>query len=210
MKILLAVILFVSSIYEINAQETIWLLNGEKITASKYSIDSENRMFYYQNLKGKTKDIELDFIFSTVDSLGNEVVIYTPDTVDEEGSFLYSEKEMRQYIEGAIEARKNYKGLIAFGTGFLTGVAAPFIPAPPFVNALFLVPVYPAVNTTIIGATNPSEEKFFEKYPNQQENIPFKEGYLDIAREKRVRKSIYGGLSGILIGITTAIIIDSI
>ncbi|HBX52635.1 MAG: hypothetical protein A2W98_14690 [Bacteroidetes bacterium GWF2_33_38] len=199
-SLFIGLILFASLFYEANAQQTIWLLNGQKIVTAKYSIVKETEMFYYQNKKGKTKDVPLEYVFSITDSLGKETVLYTPDSIADEGAFTYNETEMREYVHGRETANENYKGRLAFVSGFAIGAAAPIATSAAGIN-FFYAPLIPAVGTSAINLTKPSFTTFYKKYPDKKENLPFVSGYMDSAREKRTKNAIWGGLSGLGAGI---------
>ncbi len=86
-----------------------------------YSIDVEDGYLTYFDKRNKVQKIGLEMVFSVVDSLNNEKILFEPTTI---GNVYYTVDQMRSFIKGEALARKNYKSVGPFLSGLLTGAGS--------------------------------------------------------------------------------------
>ncbi len=186
------------------AKDTLWYLNGDKEIISDYEFVEEGKILNYKNKKGKHRDIETFFLFSINKADGTKNILYKP-TMEEEGDTLTVD-EMHSFVIGGFLANVNYKARGALAEGFVVGAVSPFLVASLNLNPFYSI-IIPAINSTVVGVTMPSETKIIELYPNLSKDLMFLEGYKEAAKRKRTKNSIVGGLVGLVAGITTVFII---
>lgn len=61
----------------VQAQDTIVLLSGERVPAKSFQINEKENIISFVNKRGKDKFIELDYIFCVKQANGEEVLIYS-------------------------------------------------------------------------------------------------------------------------------------
>lgn len=180
------------------AQDTICLITGKKIILKEYKIDNFQRKLFYKTKKNKEKSYFLDNIFSIIDTLGKETIIYKPsNNLD----FDISVENMRDFIQGASDARQTYKAPLFYIYGFIVGTG----------STVFLQnPVYailPSGGTSVLlGLPKKSEKRITEKYPEYAGNIHYVKGYNQEVKNKRFMNSVKGAGVGILTGIAVIIL----
>lgn len=162
----------------------------------------------YENEKGRLVEIDKDYIFSKTDKDSKEEILYSPDP-DSSNHRYFSVNEMRDYIQGELDARENYKAPLATITGFIVGGTSPFvmwygIGYPPFYS-----PMLPAGYTAVVGLTETSRKKIYKNNPEYKDNMFYLMGYREVSKSKRIVNVIKGSLIGLVAGITTGIIISS-
>ena len=186
------------------AQNTVWLLNGKKITISNYNINKyeDTHNLVYQNAKGKERQIDVDDIFSVTDKSGVENVYYKKDTLL--GNY-FTIPQMKDYVKGEFDAHKNYKAPLFTVLGFVAGGTSAILP----LDKMFYAPLIPGAATTIIGSTKASGEKIKSKYPNYANNNYYLLGYKESAKRKRINNALKGSAVGMVTGIIIAFIIGS-
>ena len=203
----LAVILLISSNFMAFSQDTIVVLSGDKIAVSKLEYNQSSGNFTYLNNKNKAKVVPVDGVFSVIDSKGKEKVYYTADSINESGSFMYTESEMRDYMNGRLMAQKERKPIFSTiaSTGFVGGVtfATTFVFTP-------AIPIVPIAYLAVSNAMPVGEKKIKEKHPEFSTNEAFILGYKDAVESKRKKNAVIGTTAGFVIGIVSKIIYDSI
>lgn len=188
----------------LQAQDTIVLLSGDEIPVQSYKVNTTDNQIDFVNKKGKTKYIETDFVFCIRKADNTEELIYF-DSVIEYDSI--SVADMRNYVDGAIIARKNYHTPISTISGFVVGAGSvwcfPYLGLP-----VFYSPVIPGAYSAVIGSTNPNQSKIIKKYPDKVNNPYFLKGYSEMANQKRVNNTIKGSILGIAAMIAASIIFN--
>jgi hypothetical protein len=204
---LLCCFAFLSSLAQEDIKDTILFLNGEKLISSRYMVNVEDGMFSYFNKRDKKKQVGLEYVFSIIDSKGNEKVYFEPTTI---GKTYFTVEQMRSFVKGELVARKGYKSTFAFASGVITGAGAIYaVPSLLGLN-VFFAPLVPAANATIVGSFNYNESKVIKKYPQHADDTYFIAGYQEIATQKRINNSIKGGLIGIGLGIISTVIVHQV
>jgi hypothetical protein len=180
-------------------QGQVMLMNGTVVENTLW--EEKNGLIYIydqkNNLFGKEKTRAIEFNKSEIFSLSNgskEQIMYYQDTML--GDY-YTPEEMRVYLAGAGDARKNYKArhISAIGfalctvTGYLVGDGLLVLIVPPI--------TYAAVQ--YIGKI-----KIKEKYmsdPNFKYNDLYAEGFEPPARSRKMIRGALSGLAGSVTGV---------
>ena len=182
-------------------QGKVLLMNGSIIENTLWE-EKDGMIYIYeqkQNLFGKEKTRAVELNKSEIFSLANgskEQVLYYQDTML--GDY-YTPEEMRMYLAGAGDSRKNFKAshVAAFGfalcsvAGYLVGDGLMILIVPPITYAAL----------QYVGKI-----KIREKYmsdPNFKYNDLYAEGFEPPARS---RKMIRGALSGVVGSVTGVVL----
>jgi len=184
------------------SKDTLWYLNGDFELISDYTVEDNGSILSYLNRKGKRKTYETFYIFGISKSDGTKEVFYKPMYEDE--SDTLSVEEMQAFVIGGFYGSTKYRAPWATLEGFALGTASPFIASGVLGSSFWSLPlsfVIPLTNTTIIGATRPSERRILRKYPELSKNKMFIEGFKESAKRKRTKNSLLGGLAGLATGI---------
>ncbi|MFA9221643.1 MAG: hypothetical protein ACEQSL_10685, partial [Sediminibacterium sp.] len=188
---------------------TLMSLGSQEENGSMYPMlvnslwEEKNGMIYIydqrKNLFGKEKTRAVELNKSEIYSLSNgrqEQIMYYQDTML--GDY-YSPEEMRMYLAGAGDARKNYKARHISAIGFvLCGLAGYFV------GDGLLILIVPPITYAAIQYVG--KIKIREKYmsdTNFKFNDLYAEGFEPPARS---RKMIRGALSGVL-GSATGVVL---
>lgn len=182
-------------------QGKVLLMNGTQIENTLWE-EKDGMIYIYdqkKNIFGKEKTRAIELNKSEIFSLSNgskEQVLYYQDTML--GDY-YTPEEMRVYLAGAGDARKNYKARHISAAGFAICTAAGYL-----VGDGLLVLIIPPVTYAAIQYVG--KIKIREKYmsdPNFKYNDLYAEGFEPPARS---RKMIRGALSGVL-GSATGVVL---
>jgi hypothetical protein len=182
-------------------QGKVMLMNGTVVENTLWE-EKDGMIYIYDqknNLFGKEKTRAIELNKSEVFSLSNgskEQIMYYQDTML--GDY-YTPEEMRVYLAGAGDARKNFKARHISAIGFAVCAAAGYL-----VGDGLLILIIPPVTYAAIQYIG--KIKIKEKYmsdPNFKYNDLYAEGFEPPARS---RKMIRGALSGLL-GSATGVII---
>lgn len=174
-------------------QGKILLMNGSIVENALWE-EKDGMIYIYDkktNLFGKEKTRAIELNKSEIYSLSNgsrEQIMYYQDTML--GDY-YTPEEMRMYLAGAGDARKNYKARHISAIGFALCGAAGFL-----VGDGLLILIVPPITYAAIQYVG--KIKIREKYmsdPNFKFNDLYAEGFEPPARS---RKMIRGALSGFL------------
>jgi hypothetical protein len=198
--ILILSILYATTI-SLNAQNTIYQLNGKKFNTAKFQIDNEQSVLFYQFKKnsGKTltKSLELSEIYSLELTDGSVNIFYSP-AEDE-----FSIEEMKFVLDGKHSALNTYRPYWAFAAGFVAGAGSMLSPYPFYALS---VPI--ALNVGLAFST-PSSKHINKHYPDYSDDYLFVNGYKQSGRKKILKNSVIGTVAGIGIGIISGLIIES-
>ncbi len=189
-------------LFESKAQNTLWLVNGKKLTIGEFKV-SDSLFLAYKNKKGKIKSADLRDVFSVKLKSGEETVFYVPDATDTES---FSINQMRNFVNGAYDARTNYKTPWITTGGFVVGGGSAVAVSAIGLNSL-LVPVFPALYSGGIGIIKVKKDKF-DVPQNLKSNEHYMEGYMRMANHKRINNAIIGSGVGMALGIVAVIIFN--
>ncbi len=188
-------------------RDTLWYLCGEYELITNYEFMADSNILFYQNKKGKYKEVEVYYLFSINKADGNKQILYGPTMDVNEGDTLTID-EMEAFVIGGYLGKTESRAPLAIIESFAIGFTTPFVVASMSVNPFFSI-LIPALNSTFIGVTSPSKKRIKKKYPKLAKNELFIEGYRESAKQKRTKKSIVGGLAGVLISMATVFFIIS-
>lgn len=195
-------VILMSFLSEFYAQNSLWLMNGKKLTIGNYEIiqnEDENIINFY-NEKGKYKSLELIDVFSVIEKDNDEKVFHKPDfSTDGE----VTEDEIRNFVLGQYDARLNYTDQFALISSFPIGFVSVFYP--PF-GKIFFFPLYSSTYVGLLGLTSPDYEQI------EIEAVVYDDkfyilGYTEAANKKRIRNGLLGAGAGILTGVAVAFLI---
>jgi hypothetical protein len=182
-------------------QGKVMLMNGSVVENTLWE-EKDGMIYIYDqknNLFGKEKTRAIELNKSEIFSLSNgnkEQILYYQDTML--GDY-YTPEEMRVYLAGAGDARKNYKARHISAIGFAVCTVAGYL-----VGDGLLILIIPPVTYSAMQYIG--KIKIKEKYmsdPNFKYNDLYAEGFEPPARS---RKMIRGALSGLL-GSATGVVI---
>ncbi len=163
------------------AQDEIWLLNGQKKKVSELEFSEDNLVVRFKNEKGKTKIISTHDLFSATPAGGQEYIYFKPTAE-------MSIENMKQYMEGEAAATE-YKAANCFWASAFVGLQSPLLLG----NAAAVLPVG---FSFLLGQTKPpmselhlaSSSEFYTK------------GYLQVVKRKRLVRSLLGSGVGLIAG----------
>lgn len=169
---------------------TIWTIGGDSIVTQLMAKDTVFRELKYLTSTNKWKTIDTVDLFSIVKQDGTETMFYKPLNNEDR-----TVNQMRLFVKGG-----NYGGNLssrgAFAAGFISGLATMAIPP---ANS-FLSPIVP-LGTIICVA------KFSPRKPSPTDDIYFSQGYVARRKNKNTKASIFGGISGLVVGIVCSFLI---
>ena len=185
---------------ESKAQNTMLLVNGKKIEIGEFKVD-DSLFLAYRSKKGKIKSVDLRDIFSVREKKGNETIFYAPDNTDTES---FTINQMRDFVNGAYDARTNYKTPWVTTGGFIVGGGSAVAVTAVGLNSL-LVPIFPALYSGGVGIIKVKKDKL-NVPDNLKKNDYYMEGYTRVANHKRINNAIIGSGIGMALGIVAVII----
>lgn len=195
-------IALVAGFSESKAQNTLLLVNGKKIEVGEFKV-SDSLFLAYKNKKGKIKSVYLHDIFSVQEQNGKETIFYIPDHTDTES---FTINQMRDFVNGAYDARTNYKTPWITTGGFVVGGGSAVAVSAIGLNSL-LVPIFPALYSGGVGIVKVKKDKL--NIPdNFKNNDYYLEGYTRVANHKRINNAIIGSGVGMALGIVAVIIFN--
>jgi hypothetical protein len=182
-------------------QGKVLLMNGSVVENALWE-EKDGMIYIYdqkKNLFGKEKTRAVELNKSEIFSLSNgskEQVLYYQDTML--GDY-YTPEEMRMYLAGAGDARKNYKARHISAIGFGLCTVAGYL-----VGDGFMILIVPPITYAAIQYVG--KIKIREKYMsdvNYKYNDQYAEGFEPPARS---RKMIRGALSGVVGSVTGVVL----
>jgi len=177
--------------------DTILLTDGNIIIPS--FIDTTGGIVKYTTQKrpAKIHKIDADDIFSIRNSQ-KEIVLYKRDTLGDN----YSESDMRYLILGQQDARKVTKAYVPFITNLLLSAGAGL-------TRDFFSPLVPLAFTAILTLPKIKIRKENVSNPDYLNEEAYVTGYKQEAFKKKRIQTILGGGIGLLVGLTTSLILQS-
>jgi hypothetical protein len=159
--------------------------------------------FAYYRLPGKLemREIELDKVYSVRLTNAPELVLYTPDTL--ENNWL-SPSEMSDYIRGQQDAQRHYKI-----RPVISGVGGLFVGAAGSALGMFIGPFTVLSYTGLAGYTLPGSGKLSGYNQSMKSNAAYREGFGTAAKRKTVKKAALWSAIGYVGGLTALTIVLS-
>jgi hypothetical protein len=185
---------FSTVFFKANAQHSIWLLDGKKMEVSNFKLNTSDSTINYKTIDGKSRVLPCEQVFAVYDSLGTEQLIYVPNLTDR----LFSVEQMKNYLQGERDAKLSYNPKGVFWGGVGIGAVTPVL-LPVIKVHYALSPLTSASYSGFMGMKKINESKLNipEKYKSDQYYL---QGYLDAANKKRMKKSLFGGGVGLVVG----------
>ncbi len=165
----------------------IWTVNGDSILTSgigDYS-DTSSITISYKNKRDKWTDIDRQDVFSI--KIANENVYYVYRPLFDGDRNL---EDMKLFIDGNIAGYKS-STLGAFCVGFAAGSLSMCLPP----DNLYVAPLFPLTAVICIG-------KYSGNKAIALKDDNFTEGYRQRRKSKNIKSAIWGGLSGLAVGVT--------
>ncbi len=190
LTLLVVCVFFLSAITR--GQDTLVMINGKQKTNIEF-MKIQDDYIYYQKWQGenaKTKLIAKEQVYAIYTKEGHQIITYIQDSI----GFVLDEKRMFDYIQGMDNAWSTFHNPYVFGISFLLSAGAGIYPGVPFGL------IVPVVIPGIVAVTHPKVFKTKHIPANRQSDYYYVLGYQDIARSKKVRSSVFGGLSGYTVG----------
>jgi hypothetical protein len=186
------------------SQDAILLMNGERVEGITWEL--KDGLIYLnapkKNLFGKEKMVSRELNQAEVFALyrdGKEHIIYTQDTLI--GDY-YNTEEMRMYLVGSHDAKKNYKARHIMIIGYLVCGSAAYIVG----DGLLVLVLTPVIygSAQIIGKIKIREKYIDDK--NFKYNDLYAEGFEPPARTRKIVRGMLSGLAGTVSGLVLNLI----
>ena len=167
------------------AQDTIFLLNGEKYAVKIKKVTNDSLIFETLG-PGKIKERRIDKsdVFSLISPNGNEVIMYRQDTGIGNN---FAADQMRNYIYGEQDARKNFHAPLMTVAGAISGVGG-------FAFLGFYGLMVPPLTTALLSIKSPKVKAKCVSRRELIDNEYYRSGYQGVAIRKKVKNGLIGGL----------------
>ena len=195
-KLLVVLVVFLSIIKTSVAQDTIISIEGEKIIAKNINLNKSPGECYYFNAKGNEMEINIEDVFSIRDSTGKETIYYKQDTTK---GFYDSPTEMKEYIEGILAAKINYKATKFMYGGAALSFAAVSTAVITGYGLLFWTTIVPIVYTGLVFNSKPNVAEITQTIPESLRSEKYITGYVTEIKKKRVTNAIVGSVGGLIV-----------
>ena len=199
---LISLIVFLFICVSAKSQDTVQMLNGEKLLVKVRDVDMKSNLVvveFTKNSKLKSKIIPTTDVYNIHYFDGTIKPVYKMDSVE---GFDLTYDEAGKFVQGQQFAMKNYKAPWITATSAVVGAASPLV------LQFFYGLIVPTAYTGVMGLTKPCMKKWDKKYPEQFNDNFFKSGFVKQARKKRVMNAVYGSLIGIGVSaITTGVVL---
>ena len=214
-KIFLIAFIFVSANGMLFSQDSLLLLNGKILNGKITAINDTGVVIKGKGLFNKHKYVYNDELFAVKSGL-TETIVYVPDSF---GNESFSVEQMRWYIKGQQNARKNYHAPLATAGGFLAGSAGALLgfwgmtTVP--ISYVFLAGIKTPEcklteepNEVIMQLARQSGEYSYGKtnmnvinsvtYPDESLRECYKYGYESAAKDKKIKNTVKGSVVGMI------------
>jgi len=175
------------------AQDTLIYIDGKTKIGTVHFTDGADELMFFKSNEDQSKDspktINVDDVFAVKYASGQTKVFYK---FDEQNANLLRYNEMDKYVLGERYAWKHFHGRTSFVFGTAMGIAGPlildFYGLATIPVAFFLVNAFPVKEPKFMNDANVKLDFLQDEY--------FKEGYKEIAKRKRQRNALWGGIVG--------------
>lgn len=181
--------------------DTILLTDGKYIYTS--IVDTSDNIIRYRSARKPSKILKLGEkeIFS-VKRGSTETIYYSPDLNDSISADNYSVEEMRYFILGIQDGKKEKFKTGSFVSNLLIGAGAG-------ITGHFLSPVVPFVSTAIFTIRKPKINQYNVSNNEYLNHATYERGYKQEAARKKKAQTLLGGGIGFIIGLTTSYILSA-
>lgn len=211
LKIFTLLVTFTIAVGLSNAQDTIMLMKGKRLIATKSEVAvtaKGDTLLNYQLENGKQKSKHIDKVFAVYNKSG-ETVFYTPETHDDD----LTTEQMRNFLNGKADYSKGFCwGFFAGGVASCAvGAVIPPINFSMGGNdaSLPIGLIIPFAYIPIVGNTTKSAEKLKRLNPNLSDDEYYLLGAQAGISQRRLRDGALGVLTGGIIWITASSIYEA-
>ena len=199
MRFSIPLLLFVFAQFYASGQDTLRLLNG-KTKIIRFDSLNVDKIFYTKQKKlndstwtnGKRKKVNPENVFEIALQNGERIAVYQQDTLME--NYL-SIEDMRTYLKGVRDAKRNYKPIRSIVAGSIVGLGSGYL-------GLFWG-VLPAATVSGTAAVVPIQKNPKFSNPNQKENPVYYQGYMDKAQTKQRNAAGISSFVGLITSVIT-------
>lgn len=170
--------------------------SGEILPVKESTFMSQNNMGTFTRLDGDEEDIDMLFVFALYDDLGNEMILYHPDSLE---TNIFTKEEMRCYVRGELDAMNEQNGWTSFSIAAAIGAGSIYA-MDEFVGGGGWALLTQAATIFVMGAFAPDPEDVMADKPAMRHNLPYLLGYSDKTQSIRNNMAIYGSLAGLIVG----------
>ncbi|NNC81985.1 MAG: hypothetical protein HKN79_00270 [Flavobacteriales bacterium] len=179
---------------DLQAQDTLLLLNGKSLIVNITDDSGANVFFDVTKKNGKSRSMDLHKteLFSITKEGEGESILYVQDP---DFGYDLSVEDMRFYMAGQNDARMGYSALPSSAGGFVFGMASVFYfegGYVPFMTPFAYAPMMqiPYIKIRERSVTDPAYE--LSDY--------YIEGYNKTARSKKLLQNFAGTIAGVIVG----------
>ena len=192
---ILLIFLLITGVQFSFSQDTLVLLNGDVRVGKITHSDSLSVMYNYQKgKKSKTRTLSTEIIYSIKIGLNPVQIIYTQGS---DYTHQLSVLEMGYYLYGIQDAKSFYRTPWTFWGGVVFNAGVGYL-----LYDNFLAATGPLAYTVGAGISKVKIKPAINRPVEIMRNSNYQEGYLKVARSKKVYDALTGSLAGLLIGIT--------
>jgi len=200
--------LFFHSALILKSQDTLVLFSGAKVLIKSYKLH-KNGMVEAEVFKGnktKVKEFYPVEVFEIKNSDGTNLVLFKEFKIDGK---TYNYTNAKEYIQGEIFAKENYRFIFGKILSFMAGFVSPVLSAY-FLNSIIFAPVLPLLTTAAIGFFTNEGKIFDRKFKDNNHGEFFKSGYGSMVKSVRLSGATKYSMIGLVSGVVTYIIISKI
>lgn len=188
------VFFLVVSLKSATAQDTLTLLNGDIRLANVLSSDSSSVTYtYLKRKKEKTRTLSNELIFSISYQTGSDTILYQQG----ESNHELSESNMQLYLLGMHDAKTLYKAPWVFVGGIVFNAGVGYLLYDNFWAASGPILYTAGTSFTKVKITTHSN-----RATEIMSNPLYQQGFLKVAKSKKVYNALTGSLVGLVVGIT--------
>lgn len=174
------------------AQDTLVLQNGKMKTGIEVLNITDNIVFFKftDPEKEKVRQLSQDQVYAIYSDEGKEIITYLTDSL---GAGI-SKAQMLDYLDGMHDSWSEYHNIAVPVAGFVVSAGA---------GVLLGVPwgiIVPAVYPGIIAMKNPKTQNLKDVTQEKKDNEFYIAGYKNVAKQKKVRSSVFAVSTGFLAG----------
>jgi hypothetical protein len=209
LKIFAMLAVFLAFSAGLSAQDKALLLNGTVVEGKITGNDDAYLTMEIEKKSGKLKSFELEKyrVYSYTQCNAEPKTIYKQDSLM--GNFL-SEEEMQYFIYGQQDADRAFNSRGAIAVGFVTGVAVVGLTTDGFKSDPGILPL--ATPFLVVGYYGMRKVKIKMETVSNPEYLSHEayiDGYVRVARKKRVFAGLKGSIAGVVGGFIAAIALSS-
>ncbi|HBH05718.1 MAG TPA: hypothetical protein DDX92_03850 [Flavobacteriales bacterium] len=198
MKIIWILVVYVGAVVAARAQivipDTITLINGQTVIGEVLEVNQDYIVYnYFKKKKTIKKGVSPLIVYSIAYASGQREVIYEKN---EEEDLYLTKEEMLYFIKGQQDAREYYRTRGIFIGGFAIGGVAGYV----LYDEIYVATV-PFLYSVGAGLTNIEVRQNPSTTEDIRRTAAYQEGYLKVARSRKVFAALAGSVLGTAAGI---------